>query len=365
MKVGERFASEAHAPVLVIPGLGGSQLNATLAKPHTVHVYCTKNQGSHLQWLKISSLVASRDCFFDNIRLVYDDVDNVYYDSPGVTITPVGYGTMDGVNSLDNEFGFRSITTYMAKLTAAFTAAGYPEWFSATMDMIEEMYTEANGTQVHILGHSMGGAMGSYLLANADPAWKAKYVASFIPMGAPLGGAPGVLKALISGASVGMTFFNISLVKPHDFAVAIRNWHAAVADCIVTDASTGVCYGLNNISRLFVDANATSTAQIYSQTLLLDLGTAPPGVPVHCLIGNSVETEVAFSYPSGLGQQPAATTTMDGDGTVPGTSLRVCGQWGARQSAPVELRTFDKAEHGAMPGNPEILDYLLQIVTTS
>ena len=387
------------APLLVLPGLGGSVLDATFDAAHDPpHWYCTGKQDAHLLWLRVTELVPKvSNCFFYNIGLEYDVETNVYSNKPGVSITPRGFGNFSGTTCLDPDKGFCNITPYLVKLKAAYAAAGYvpglnvrsapydfrlgPDaegqiaYFARVQELIEQMFVDSGGEKVHLMGHSMGAAMGYQLMAMSSPVWKEKYIASFIPLGGPLGGAPGIPATLVSGRNFAIPYFNATLFDPSKFAHAIQAWggvvwmspnaHAAFSTpCLIKDEVTGTCYGIDNMQQFYLDSGANVTATLFQHLSALDLGGTAPGVPVHCGIGHNVSTPIAYVYSDGVGKgQPEALTSLDGDGTVPGPSLRVCASW--VQDQPLSVTTFQNVEHGSMPSVPVVLEWLLNITTSA
>jgi lysophospholipase-3 len=59
-------------PLVVVPGLLGSQLQAKLDKPNVVHSYCSKTSDWYTLWLNVEQLLPFViNCFVDNARYVY------------------------------------------------------------------------------------------------------------------------------------------------------------------------------------------------------------------------------------------------------------------------------------------------------
>ena len=60
----------------LVPGDGGSQLEAKLNKTETVHYFCDKKSENYFSlWLNLELLVPLiLDCWVDNMRLVYNYV---------------------------------------------------------------------------------------------------------------------------------------------------------------------------------------------------------------------------------------------------------------------------------------------------
>lgn len=78
----------------LVPGDGGSQIDATLDKPAVVHYICQKKTKNWFNlWLNLELLVPLViDCWTDNARLIYDNVTRTTSNSPGVQTRVPGFG---------------------------------------------------------------------------------------------------------------------------------------------------------------------------------------------------------------------------------------------------------------------------------
>ena len=66
-------------PVVIIPGLGGSQLEAKLDKPSVNHFYCSRTSDWYTIWFSITQLIPPFvNCWADNIKLLWDPITNKY-----------------------------------------------------------------------------------------------------------------------------------------------------------------------------------------------------------------------------------------------------------------------------------------------
>lgn len=70
----------------LVPGDGGSQLEALLDKEDVPHYFCDKKTTEWFDlWLNLALLVPFViDCWVDNMRLVYDNVTRKSYNPPGL-----------------------------------------------------------------------------------------------------------------------------------------------------------------------------------------------------------------------------------------------------------------------------------------
>ena len=57
-------------PVILLPGDGGSQMEAKLNKTNTVHYICDKHSDWFTLWLNLEQLIPEVvDCWVDNVKL--------------------------------------------------------------------------------------------------------------------------------------------------------------------------------------------------------------------------------------------------------------------------------------------------------
>lgn len=116
-------------PILV-PGDGGSQIDAKLDKPSVVHYICQKKTDDYFNvWLNLELLVPLViDCWIDNVRLYYDNVTRTTTNSPGVTTKIPGWGSSETVEWLDPSHA--SSGAYFKDIGNALLSLGYERNFS-------------------------------------------------------------------------------------------------------------------------------------------------------------------------------------------------------------------------------------------
>lgn len=109
-----------------VPGDGGSQVEAKLTKPDTVHYYCEKNADYFNIWLNPKLLVPLViDCWIDNVRLTYDPVTRTTSNTPGVDIRIPGFGRSEVVEWLDPSFTKSLAGAYFKDVANALASRGY------------------------------------------------------------------------------------------------------------------------------------------------------------------------------------------------------------------------------------------------
>lgn len=89
-------------PVIVVPGLAGSRLEARLNKPSVVNRFCYQKYDWFTLWLDPLQLVtpSAIDCFVDNIRRVFNPATGLTENAPGVETRVPGFGETDSIEYL-------------------------------------------------------------------------------------------------------------------------------------------------------------------------------------------------------------------------------------------------------------------------
>ncbi|XP_035678867.1 phospholipase A2 group XV-like [Branchiostoma floridae] len=113
------------SPVVLIPGDGGSQLEAKLNKPSSPHYFCDKTTEDYFDlWLNIELLLPYvLDCWVDNMKLLYHKENNTVSNNVGVDIRVPGFGDTETVEWLD--VSHASISSYFTNIAEALVKAGY------------------------------------------------------------------------------------------------------------------------------------------------------------------------------------------------------------------------------------------------
>jgi len=347
-------------------------------------------------WFAIEELLV-QPCWMDNLNLKYDAVNGVYNNTPGVLIEPTDFGGVTGVAYLDYKLGIPiSLTSYYSSVIKSLEEIGYVAgknlhgapydwrlpatfaqkngWMLQLQSLIQTTYANNGNLPVHIVTHSMGGPTGLWFLNSMSQAWLNQYVASFIPIAGPWTGAPNALRAVISGDNFGLSFLGIDILNKKRLRDIARNAGGIIELVPNVDLNTintpFVSDGTRNYTiadfpALFSNVlNITGTTTIYNTVSTLVQNLVAPQVPVHCVYGTGVNTEVFYTYPNGdFEDDPIIDESNLGDGTVPLYSLQECNRWTSSQKQPVEIKEFDLTGHSDILHDDEFLQYLLGVIT--
>lgn len=320
----------------------------------------------------------------------YDAEHDKYYNNQGVTMRPIDFGGLSGIDYLDylGNDGIL-VTSYFAPLIKELEGYGYrrgvdlrgipfdwrqpgdDELYGKIKTLVEDTYKANNNKKVHFVAHSFGNIQIALFLRTVDSAWKEKYIGSFISIAAPWKGAPQALKAVVSGDNFGLSVLDVtsSIDK-----LKVRNIARQAGGVIMLaplllpgDVDEEIVYtpektyNVSEIEQLLLDMNATTSALIRNRTLTKLGEIRAPDVELHCLYGINQRTEKAYSYGDGFDNEPDIIYTDYGDGTVPSDSLQVCEYFKETSTKPVKIKEFNLANHMTILEEPEVLEYILKV----
>ena len=371
----------ARTPVILLPGIGGSQL--------------VNDAGE--QWPRVQAIFDSpTDDFLLNLRLAPDGV------SPFDAADPV-YTTTRPVNILRLETvrvgPFSNVSDFYNTTITSFEAAGYQlnqtlfpwpyDWrkdielnAGLLIQFIDQVRTTTGAARVDLVGHSQGGLV--TLVALANPASSGK-IRKAVTLGAP------VLGATRSMALVQYQFLcfigdqgSCFLHKP-TLQTVLRNFPSAYE--LMPGAAFDQAVG--KVLTLAYDRNTDGVDDgplAYEQWLaivaaernsaLADRNRAfheryDTFVPADAttqvvrVIGSNVATIQSITEDQvcpGNGQPcyfEYTTTTGTGDGTVPLHAADLCNAaTGFDRRAGVPNKLFSGVDHGALPTNGGVLDFV-------
>uniref|UniRef100_A0A8D8BUJ3 Group XV phospholipase A2 n=1 Tax=Culex pipiens TaxID=7175 RepID=A0A8D8BUJ3_CULPI len=112
------------SPVILVPGDGGSRIDANLDKTAADFGCYRKTDQFYDIWLNKEQLAPwDIDCWSDNLRLVYNNVTRKTSNSPGVTIRFPGWGYSETVEWIDTSHA--AVSAYYVNLANALVQNGY------------------------------------------------------------------------------------------------------------------------------------------------------------------------------------------------------------------------------------------------
>lgn len=96
-------------PVLLFPGLACSQIDAKVNKSDDAimpHFFCRRHRDWFRLWLDPAYILPSViDCFFENMKLVYNEETGRTRNADGVETRIVGFGQTESIEYLTTAYG--------------------------------------------------------------------------------------------------------------------------------------------------------------------------------------------------------------------------------------------------------------------
>lgn len=346
-------------PVVLVPGFGGSGIDATITNdtsPSRMWFCPRKSETFHI-WFSVFELL-TQVCQFEELTLPYDATTKAFgFVHPGIDISPTDFGGVSGIDFLERVGGKPiGLTSYMDRMVQSLEGAGYtagvdvrgapydfrlppdePKYLAKLQALIEDTYTKNGGKKVVLVAHSFGCLNTLELLYLMDAQWKATYVDTFVPIAGPWIGTSKTLRAILLGTDFGVNVLGMSILRPKFTQSAAKTfpgllWMLPAAgerweETVVANVGDQH-YTATNVTDLIRQVGLTETADAY-EVIKERRDAQPvlpaPGVPVTCMYAKGVPTEGVYGFESidkiKPGKDPESIGTVDGDGTVPARSL--------------------------------------------
>lgn len=378
------------SPVILVPGDGGSQVEAKLNKTDVPHYICSKVTNDYFSiWLNLELLVPLViDCWVDNMRLSYDNETRTTSNSPGVETRIPYFGDPFPVEWLDPTKA--SPGAYFKDIGNALVSLGYErnvtlrgapydfrkapnenkEFFVDLQNLIEETYHMNGGTPVTLIAHSMGAPMCLHFLQSMTQKWKDVYISKLITLAGAWGGSVKAVKVYAVGDDLGVYVLREKTLRELQITSPSLAWLLPSAlfwkpneTLVQTDSKN---FSLSNLEEFFDEIDYSVAWEMRKDVEKYSLDFSAPGVEVHCLHGYGVNTVDSLFYKKG--KFPTGYPQFrfgDGDGTVNARSLEGCLHWRNQQKPKVYHQKFPDVDHMAVLRNPDIISYITSILTNT
>ncbi|KAG7201541.1 hypothetical protein KM043_004292 [Ampulex compressa] len=383
-----RFRARQRSPVILVPGDGGSQMEAKLNKTSVVHYLCEKVSPGYFNiWLNLELLVPLIiDCFIDNMKLTYDNVTRTTRNQDGVDMRIPNWGDPLVVEYLDpskvspglyfssignmliSQLGYvRNVSLRGAPYDFRKGPSENEEFFVKLKVLVEETYLMNNNTPVTLIAHSMGGPMSLIFLQRQSLKWKQKYINTLITLAGVWGGSVKALKVFAIGDDLGAYLLRESTLKDEQITSPSLGWllpsRLFWKDTEILVQSESKNYTLSDLQQYLVDINVPNGWEFRKDNEKYQLNFAAPNVEVHCLYGKGVDTVERLYYKPGttIDGYPQLIPG-DGDGTVNLRSLEGCLHWQNKQKQKVHSQAFPHLNHMDILRNENVLEYVKNIL---
>ncbi|OHT16345.1 Lecithin:cholesterol acyltransferase family protein [Tritrichomonas foetus] len=197
-------------PVLILPGLYGSNLVAT-ASHYSQYWFCPQELDHEIFWLNDKYLIPPfHNCLFELLQCHYDEETDRITSQPGVHVDVVDFGGSKGLDYIDHGLGDihaiesfgnilkvlqrRGYKMYKDLFGVPFdwrlTVVGLQDFFPRLQRLIEKAYRINKNQKVTLVGCSCGGFVTHYFLTQVvDEEWKNKYVEKVVLIAPAISGS--------------------------------------------------------------------------------------------------------------------------------------------------------------------------------
>eukprot|EP00117_Sycon_ciliatum_P024946 scpid67050/ scgid5343/ Phosphatidylcholine-sterol acyltransferase; Lecithin-cholesterol acyltransferase; Phospholipid-cholesterol acyltransferase len=382
-------ANVVRPPIILVPGLAGSQLDGKQAKDFKTEEHCLRLKDWGQVWLALDQLAGLfANCATNNLRLDFDPMSLEYSEPEGMQIRVPHFGSTASVEYLDRDPLVKLIpeSHYLHAMVNFFVkehgytrdvdivAAPY-DWrkspwgksdtyFDDVQHLIEQVSNRSESPAI-VISHSMGGPVMQAFFNQTTSDWKDEYISAWFPVDGVWTGSPKVAKAIISGENFGAPAPESILatmertLESSFFLMPLPDlWPENVANFVTVEGSNKTIYGTGNTVQLLADIGVPHPDKRLDYLNEMRMSLEAPGVPVHCVYGTGVATAWHYTYKKLDGSPPAHVEYGDGDGTVPLHSLARCADWADQQNQSVTVKTFFKLEHDAAIKSQAVFKYI-------
>ncbi|XP_066927117.1 lysosomal phospholipase A and acyltransferase-like [Clytia hemisphaerica] len=369
-------------PIVIVPGIGGSQINAKLNKSSSKHIYCYKSSSDWFTiWLSIEELLPwAKDCWVENFKLQWNEENGRMENVPGVFTQCPDFGNTTAiewldpsvhgpgvyfyplVNGLVKKFGYvRGKTLRAAPYDFRYDPGSADFYMLRLQNLIEETYKDNGNRKILLLSHSMGAPYTLHFLHGASQEWKDKYIKSWFTVSGTYAGSTKALKAYISGDGFGIPSVLDEPLMLRRFQKTFSSLFYIFPDPsfwpkdMVVVKTLNATYTINEYENLFQDLRDPISSKVLKSVPKSWNDTAP-GIKVYCVHGTDVPTSEVLTYGDNFPDATPTITTGDGDGTVNHRSLEACKRWNG--NSDVTYKTIKGASHNGILGDPKLLDFM-------
>lgn len=382
-----KYETTQLSPVILVPGYGGSRLEAKWNRVKVEHFLCESQSDWTNIWLDVKRLLPYMiDCLIELFRLEFDHKTNTTHNTHGVEVRvkdPDSLSTVEYltnlhapsfgyfapiIKSLIDEFGYeRDVNLRGAPYDFRKAPNELTDYFKNLKLMSELMYKETDGQQqVTYICHSMGCNNILYFLQHQPTSWKNKHVRRVISLAAPWAGSMAALRAAALGDNLGLTY----LLSETTLNRAQRSLPSTVylfphqdvfADIPLVrshvDGPAPKTYTTGSYMEFFDRLEHPDGYNMWLQTKDLLSNIVAPQVEVHCLYGENIKTIGRFEFKGDFPNSTSEVLYDDGDGTVTVQSSAYCKRWTDQQKQPIFAKGFH-ANHVDMLRHEEVLHYI-------
>lgn len=399
------------SPVILLPGYGGSRLEAKWDKTQVEHYFCDSHSDWTDIWVNVKLLLPYMiDCLIENMRLEFDHATNTTHNTNGVDVRVKDADTITSVEYLNN-LRISSFAYFAPIIRKLIMGLGYKreinirgapydfrkapnelkDYFVQLRETSDQIYKRNNNQPITYICHSMGCNNILYFLQRQTQEWKDEHVKRVISIAAPWAGSLSALRAAALGDNLGMPYLfdETKLIRvqrslpstiylfPHQKAFPdaplIRSnvgpspsklddsKTSSNNSSIRTTKTTLRTYMADDYKEFFDAIKHPDGYQMWLNTKDLLGNLEAPGVEVWCLVGRGQKTLGRMEYEGEFPNSQSDEFYDDGDGTVTLQSAKYCAEWAKEQSQPIYIKEFG-ISHMEILKDAQVTKYIERIL---
>lgn len=374
------------SPVILVPGYGGSRLEAKWERGQVEHFLCESKSDWTNIWLDVKRLLPYMiDCLIELFKLEFDHATNSTSNTDGVDVRvrdPDDLSTVEYlidlraptfgyfaliISRLEYGLGYeRNVNLRAAPYDFRKAPNELSDYFASLKHKTEQSYEQNNRQPITFICHSMGCNNILYFLQRQPLAWKEQYVRRVISLAAPWAGSMAALRAAALGDNLGMTYLlneatlnraqrslpSTVYLFPHEDVFS----DVPLVRSHVNGPSTRT-YTTRNYEDFFTQLNHPDGYRMWLLTKDLLNNLIAPHVEVHCLYGENIQTIGRLEFHGDFPNSTSEVLYDDGDGTVTVQSSTYCRKWRDQQKQPIYAKGI-KVDHVDILRQDEVIDYI-------
>lgn len=381
------------SPVILVPGLLGSRLQAKLNKTHRVNILCTKRSEKWQDmWLSVKNFIPLLvDCWLDNARLVLDDSSGFTKSPSGIQVRVPFFGSVESVRVIDPKSA--GLSKYYSDIIDHYGQLGYTpdenllaapydfrlapqqlgEYFHKLKALIETAQVKTKGNvPVTLVCHSMGCTHLYIFLKDQSSHWRKTRIRKLIALSSPWGGSFKALKALIVGDQLELPL--VSEIKMRKLARTFPSLafllpqSGIFGDDITFVETPERIYKAHEMGNLLRDINLTRQFEWFQKTSnLLDNLEPLDDIQTDCIHSLNTPTmrALVFKRQNDFPNGPFEILYGQGDGTVNEKSLMVCAEWASKLPGLIKHRVIMNTSHVGVLSHKRTFQFLTDDVMLS
>ena len=372
-------ARSTNTPIVIIPGFGGSQIDAKLDRETVDHKNCQKTSDWYRVWVNASA-ASHINCFIDNFKMEYNAASGKMQDQSGVSFNVPGFGDTDTIEYLNPGhlfFPVRYFHAFVKHLVKShdyergldIRAAPYDfrrdpsmaqDYMVRLKGLIEDTYIKNGYKPVMLITHSMGSPYTLHFLHSVSKEWKVKYIKAWTSISGAFAGSVMAVQGFISGVGLEepaklleplISTLSSALLKLERtlpglaFLLPDVSFWKDPNEIIVQTPFKN--YSASKLEEILKDTDFSPAVKIFNSVSKAWKEEAP-GVRMFCFHGNKIKTVATLKYSKAIDtikDNHLDIEYADGDGTVNLRSLQACTRWVGRQDEELTYQIFEGADH--------------------